>query len=124
MTVVSTRGAFQAYLGDRIRQVYNNSLRANVRSRFFVLGAEQFAQLMREWFPMALHLLEGLFFGTQSTQQVLQQRERLLALGSLSAGPHARAEQSGGCGGSGHLVAAGPTDRHAPRLGRHARVRI
>jgi signal transduction histidine kinase len=35
---------------------------------------------------MALHLLEGLFFGTQSTQQALQQRERLLALGSLSAG--------------------------------------
>ena len=79
-------GAFQAYLGDRIRQVYNNSLRANVRSKFFVLGAEQFAQLMRDWFPMALHLLEGLFFGTQSTQQALQQRERLLALGSLSAG--------------------------------------
>jgi len=79
-------GAFQAYLGDRIRQVYNNSLRANVRSRFFVLGADHFAQLMREWFPMALHLLEGLFFGTQSTQQALQQRERLLALGSLSAG--------------------------------------
>ena len=79
-------GAFQAYLGDRIRQVYNNSLRANVRSRFFVLAAEDFAQLMREWFPMALHLLEGLFFGTQSAQQALQQRERLLALGSLSAG--------------------------------------
>ena len=79
-------GAFQAYLGDRIRQVYNNSMRANVQSRFFVLGAEQFAQLMRDWFPMALHLLEGLFFGTQSTQQALQQRERLLALGSLSAG--------------------------------------
>jgi signal transduction histidine kinase len=79
-------GAFQAYLGDRIRQLYNNSLRANVRSRFFVLSAEQFAQLMRDWFPMALHLLEGLFFGTQSTQQALQQREHLLALGSLSAG--------------------------------------
>jgi signal transduction histidine kinase len=79
-------GAFQAYLGDRIRQVYNNSLRANARSRFFVLGADNFAQLMREWFPMALHLLEGLFFGTQSAQQALQQRERLLALGSLSAG--------------------------------------
>ena len=79
-------GAFQAYLGDRIRQVYNNSLRADVPSRFFVLGADDFAQLMREWFPMALHLLEGLFFGTQSTQQALQQRERLLALGSLSAG--------------------------------------
>jgi signal transduction histidine kinase len=79
-------GAFQAYLGDRIRQVYNNSLRANVPSRFFVLDAGDFAQLMRDWFPMALHLLEGLFFGTQSAQQALQQRERLLALGSLSAG--------------------------------------
>jgi signal transduction histidine kinase len=79
-------GAFQAYLGDRIRQVYNNSLRANVRSRFYVLAAEQFAQVMRDWFPMALHLLEGLFFGSQSAQQVIQQRERLLALGSLSAG--------------------------------------
>jgi signal transduction histidine kinase len=79
-------GAFQAYLGDRIRQVYNNSLRATVRSRFFVLGADQFAYLMREWFPMPLHLLEGLFFGTRNSQQVVEQRERLLALGSLTAG--------------------------------------
>jgi signal transduction histidine kinase len=42
--------------------------------------------MMREWFPMALHLLEGLFFGIQNTQQAVSQRERLLALGSLSAG--------------------------------------
>jgi signal transduction histidine kinase len=41
---------------------------------------------MRDWFPMAVHLLEGLFFGIQNTQQVVGQRERLLALGSLSAG--------------------------------------
>ena len=79
-------GAFQAYLGDRIRQVYNNSLRVTERSRFFVLGADRFAQLMREWFPMAIHLLDGLFFGIQNNQQVVEQRERLLALGSLSAG--------------------------------------
>ncbi len=79
-------GAFQAYLGDRIRQVYNNSLRATQRSRFYVLPAAQFARLMREWFPMALHLLEGLFFGTQSIRSAVEQRERLLALGSLSAG--------------------------------------
>jgi signal transduction histidine kinase len=79
-------GAFQAYLGDRIQQVYNNSLRATVRSRFFVLGADQFAYLMRQWFPMPLHLLEGLFFGTRNSQQVIEQRERLLALGSLTAG--------------------------------------
>jgi signal transduction histidine kinase len=35
---------------------------------------------------MALHLLDGVFFGIRSTQQVVEQRERLLALGSLSAG--------------------------------------
>jgi signal transduction histidine kinase len=79
-------GAFQAYLGDRIRQVYNNSLRVSAPSRFFVLSADKFAQLMREWFPMPLHLLEGLFFGSRNVQQVTEQRERLLALGSLSAG--------------------------------------
>src|SRR6201999_57498 len=36
--------------------------------------------------PMPLHMLEGLFFGMQNTQQAIGQRERLLALGSLSAG--------------------------------------
>jgi len=35
---------------------------------------------------MAVHLLEGLFFGTKNAQEVIGQRERLLALGSLSAG--------------------------------------
>jgi len=79
-------GAWQAYLGDRVPQVYNNSVRVTVASRFYLLDAAKFAQLMREWFPMALHLLEGLFFGTQSTQQAIGQRERLLALGALSAG--------------------------------------
>ncbi|HEY2504877.1 MAG TPA: ATP-binding protein [Streptosporangiaceae bacterium] len=79
-------GAFQAYLGDRVRQVYNNSLLAAERSRFFVLTGPKFAQLMDEWFPMAVHLLEGLFFGIKNAQETIGQRERLLALGSLSAG--------------------------------------
>jgi len=57
-----------------------------VPSRFFVLDAEKLAEMMREWFPMALHMLEGLFFGIQNIQQTVAQRERLLALGSLSAG--------------------------------------
>ena len=79
-------GAWQAYLGDRVPQVYNNSMRAVVPSRFFVLDAEMLATMMREWFPMAVHMLEGLFFGIQNVQQTVAQRERLLALGSLSAG--------------------------------------
>ncbi|MFD7433866.1 ATP-binding protein [Streptomyces sp. NPDC059861] len=79
-------GAMQAYLGDRVRQVYNNSMRVTEPTRFFVVPADTFASIMREWFPMAVHLLEGLFFGSKTTQRMIGQRERLLALGSLSAG--------------------------------------
>ncbi|KUL45749.1 ATP-binding protein [Streptomyces regalis] len=79
-------GAWQAYLGDRVPQVYNSSMRVTEPTRFFVLPAATFAAVVQEWFPMALHLLEGLFFGQKSTQSAINQRERLLALGSLSAG--------------------------------------
>jgi len=79
-------GAWTAYLGDRVPQTYLQSMRALAPSRFFVLSAADFAHLMTEWFPMPVHLLEGLFFGNQRTQTSLAQRERLLALGSLSAG--------------------------------------
>ncbi|MFH7334452.1 ATP-binding protein [Streptomyces sp. KHY 26] len=79
-------GAMQAYLGDRVRQVYTNSMRVTEPTRFFVLPADIFADVMRAWFPMAVHLLEGLFFGSKNTQAAIGQRERLLALGSLSAG--------------------------------------
>ncbi|MEU9392856.1 ATP-binding protein [Streptomyces sp. NPDC048324] len=79
-------GAMQAYLGDRVRQVYANSMRVTEPSRFFVLPAEKFAVFMAENFPMAVHLLEGLFWGSKNTQRAIGQRERLLALGSLSAG--------------------------------------
>src|SRR5690242_7858214 len=79
-------GAFMAYLGDAVPQVYNNSVRVTEPSRFFVLDAAVFAELMQDWFPMAVHLLEGLFFGNRNAQAAIGQRERLLALGSLSAG--------------------------------------
>ena len=79
-------GAFMAYLGDSVPQVYNNSVRVTEPTRFFVLDASVFAELMHDWFPMAVHLLEGLFFGNKNAQQAIGQRERLLALGSLSAG--------------------------------------
>ncbi|MEU9187462.1 ATP-binding protein [Streptomyces sp. NPDC048484] len=79
-------GAMQAYLTapDDVR--YKGSLRVTEPSRFFVLPAETFSAVLREWFPMAVHLLEGLFFGSQNIQRTIGQRERLLALGSLSAG--------------------------------------
>ncbi|MCY9787147.1 ATP-binding protein [Nocardiopsis sp. EMB25] len=79
-------GAMQAYLSGAEDQRYRGSLRVTEPSRFFVLPAETFASIMRDWFPMAVHLLEGMFFGTQNSQRTIDQRERLLALGSLSAG--------------------------------------
>lgn len=79
-------GAWRAYLGPDAPDTYNNSMRAVTASRFFVLDAPLFAQAMRDWFPMAVHLLEGLFYGIKSSNDAVNQRERLLALGSLSAG--------------------------------------
>ncbi len=79
-------GAWMAYLGDRAPQTYQQSVRAIEPSRFYLLAAEDFSHLMTEWFPMPVHLLEGLFFGNQKLQTAVAQRERLLALGSLSAG--------------------------------------
>jgi signal transduction histidine kinase len=79
-------GAWQAYMGDRAQQRYQATMRVIEPSRFFVLDANVFAELMQEWFPMAVHLLEGAFYGAKNTQQMIGQRERLLALGSLSAG--------------------------------------
>ncbi|QFZ72645.1 histidine kinase [Streptomyces fagopyri] len=79
-------GAMQAYLNGPDQTFYKGSMRVTVPSRFFVLPAATFAAVLRDWFPMAVHLLEGLFFGSQNTQRTIGQRERLLALGSLSAG--------------------------------------
>ncbi|RBQ21670.1 histidine kinase [Spongiactinospora rosea] len=79
-------GAAQSYIGDKIDQVYSNSLHAITDSELFTLPASVFGPAVREWFPMAMHLLEGLFFGMRASQTIVGERERLLALGSLSAG--------------------------------------
>jgi CRP-like cAMP-binding protein len=54
-------GAWQAYMGDRVPQIYNNTMRVLESSRLLVLDAQDLAHIMQEWFPMALHLLEGMF---------------------------------------------------------------
>ncbi|MEV0295639.1 ATP-binding protein [Nocardia sp. NPDC050710] len=79
-------GAWTAYLGDKVDQNYTGSMYVTRKSRFFVLDAGTFSRMMHEWFPMAVHLLEGAFFGNRNTNERLAERERLLALGSLSAG--------------------------------------
>jgi signal transduction histidine kinase len=78
-------GATQAFI-ESIDQKYVNSLRAVTDVEVYQIPAEVIAHAVREWFPMAMHLLEGLFFGMRSQQTLIGERERLLALGSLSAG--------------------------------------
>jgi signal transduction histidine kinase len=82
----SYSGAVQFYFGDRLEQRYPTTVRAVTESRFLALPAERFAEVFRRWYPMAVHLLEGLFLGQRNTAELIGQRERLLALGKLSAG--------------------------------------
>jgi signal transduction histidine kinase len=80
-------GATQAYM-DTAKTVagYGATVQAVTDMRLFQLPADEFGFAVRSWFPMAMHLLDGLFLGMQNTQRIVSQRERLLALGSLSAG--------------------------------------
>jgi signal transduction histidine kinase len=79
-------GATQAWMGDRAPDGYNTTLRAVADSEFYVLPGDDFATAVRDWFPMAVHLLEGVLIGMYNSRAIVDQRERLLALGSLSAG--------------------------------------
>ncbi|MUL64055.1 histidine kinase [Mycobacterium sp. CBMA 234] len=78
-------GAWSAYIPDE-QPVYEASVRVTRTSRFFVLDAEAYANFMRTEFPMAVHLLEGHKVGGMRRRQIVGQREKLLALGQLSAG--------------------------------------
>jgi signal transduction histidine kinase len=79
-------GAFQAFMGERAESAYTSTVRALAPSRFFVLDADPLAEKVREWFPMAMHLIEGVLVGMRRTNERMGERERLQALGALSAG--------------------------------------
>jgi signal transduction histidine kinase len=79
-------GAVQFYFGDRLEQRYPATVRAITDCRFLALPAQPFATVFRQWYPMAVHLLEGLFIGQRNIAELVAQRERLLALGKLTAG--------------------------------------
>jgi signal transduction histidine kinase len=79
-------GAVQFYLGDQTEQIYVATVRTTADSTFLAVRAREFRDVFRAWYPMAVHLLQGLFLGQRNTASVIGQRERLLALGKLSAG--------------------------------------
>ena len=79
-------GAVQFYFGDRLEQNYPATVRAVTDCRFLALPAGPFAAVFRQWYPMAVHLLEGMFVGQRNSAELVGQRERLLAMGKLTAG--------------------------------------
>lgn len=79
-------GATQAFVPNEERPPYLNSVVALTDCEFWVIDADDFGARIREWFPMAMHMLEGLTVGFRSSQAIVGQRERLLSLGRLSAG--------------------------------------
>jgi signal transduction histidine kinase len=78
-------GAWSAFTAEQ-HQIYTTSVHVTKPSRFFVMDAPAFGQFMKDQFPMAVHLLDGLAVGTERTRRIIDNREKLLALGQLSAG--------------------------------------
>jgi signal transduction histidine kinase len=79
-------GAWRAFTGHLQHQSYDASVYVTKPSRFFVLDAPAFAHFMKDQFPMAVHLLDGMSVGIERTRRIIDNREKLLALGQLSAG--------------------------------------
>jgi len=78
-------GAWSAYVPGE-EHIYQASVRVTKPSRFFVLDADAFSRFMQTQFPMAVHLLEGHMVGGLRQRQIIGQREKLLALGTITAG--------------------------------------
>jgi signal transduction histidine kinase len=79
-------GATQAFVRTPDTWRYPNSVRAVTDCEFWVIDGTDFGEKVRVWFPMAMHLLEGLMVGFRNSQSAIGARERLLSLGRLSAG--------------------------------------
>jgi signal transduction histidine kinase len=77
-------GATRAYATGH-PQEYQTTLRTTRPSRFLRLSAPDFATLVTQQCPMAVHLLDGLYEGVRATESAMRQREHLVQLGHLSA---------------------------------------
>jgi signal transduction histidine kinase len=77
-------GAVRAYATGH-PQEYQSTLRTTRPSRFLRLSSADFATLVQQQCPMAVHLLDGIYEGVRATESAMRQREHLVQLGHLSA---------------------------------------
>ncbi|MFI7585669.1 ATP-binding protein [Spongisporangium articulatum] len=82
----SYSGATRAWLTSSTEETYVGSMTAVTECDFLVFDAPEIGDKLREWFPMAIHLLEGLYLGLRNSESLVGQRQRLTALGRLTAG--------------------------------------
>jgi signal transduction histidine kinase len=80
-------GAFNAYLVDRDDPLfYLSTSRAVSPTRVYEIPAAEFGRAINEWFPMAAHLLVGAATQGADASNIVERHERLVALGSVTAG--------------------------------------
>ena len=79
-------GSTQFFLEESVDQTYPAWVRAITDCKLLAVPAAEFATVFKRWFPMATHLLQGMMLGFRRGSEIVSQRERLLALGKLSAG--------------------------------------
>jgi CRP-like cAMP-binding protein len=66
-------GAWRAFTGGK-QKSYDASVHVTKPSRFFVMDAPVFAKFMKDEFPMAVHLLDGIAVGTDRTRRIIDNR--------------------------------------------------
>ena len=79
-------GAITFYLPESMQNGYTSAARAITDVRLLAIGATDLERAFRKWFPMPVHLLQGMALGNRRGRAITGQRERLLALGTLTAG--------------------------------------
>ncbi|WP_410615839.1 ATP-binding protein [Amycolatopsis sp. lyj-109] len=79
-------GATQFFVHQEGEHTFGTTVRALSDVTLLALPSKEFSVEFRKWFPMATHLLEGMYLGWRNSDTVIGSRRRLLALGELSAG--------------------------------------
>jgi signal transduction histidine kinase len=83
----SYTGAFDAWLADRgVPQLYAGTARAVTDCKLFELPAADIGRAVKEWFPMAAHLLAGYQIQGRAATDTVARHEHLVALGTVTAG--------------------------------------
>ncbi|MGW0807706.1 ATP-binding protein [Nonomuraea sp. NPDC002799] len=78
-------GGVLAVVDEEIK-TYPHTLTATAPCRVFAIPVTDLVQALHDWFPMPMHILKGMSRGIRTGNERVAERERLAAIGSLTAG--------------------------------------